>query len=89
MWDQHWCKGATARVAEMAPRMNQTIAALRARGVLIIHCPSETMKFYDGSPGRKLAQSAPPTSPQTLLKGWSSLDLKREPSLPIDDSDGG
>jgi hypothetical protein len=22
MWDKHWCKGATARVAEMAPRMN-------------------------------------------------------------------
>ncbi|MCP5519898.1 MAG: hypothetical protein H7A45_21875, partial [Verrucomicrobiales bacterium] len=22
MWDQHWCRSATARVAEMAPRMN-------------------------------------------------------------------
>src|ERR1019366_6674878 len=87
--DQHWCKGATARVAEMAPRMNQLVSALRARGVLIIHCPSETMKFYEGTPGRKLAQSAPPASPQTPLKGWGSLDPKREPPLPIDDSDGG
>src|SRR5436309_14028118 len=25
MWDQHWCKGATTRVAEMAPRMNQVV----------------------------------------------------------------
>src|SRR5438477_2418754 len=23
MWDQHWCKGASARVAEMAPVMNR------------------------------------------------------------------
>jgi alpha-L-fucosidase len=84
MWDAHWCKGAAARVAEMAPRMNDTIAALRARGVLIIHCPSETMKFYEGSPGRKLAQSAPPVSPPA-----PPPDLAPTPSLPIDDSDGG
>ena len=89
MWDQHWCKGATARVAEMAPHMNQTIAALRARGVLIIHCPSETLKFYEGTPGRKLAQAAPPASAQAPLKGWSGLAPAREPPLPIDDSDDG
>lgn len=59
MWDQHWCKGATVRVAEMAPRMNQVITNLRNRGVLIIHCPSETMEFYRNHPGRRLAQNAP------------------------------
>ena len=59
MWDKHWCKGATARVSEMAPRMNRVIEELRRRGVLIIHCPSETMKFYEGTPGRALAQAAP------------------------------
>ena len=84
MWDKHWCQGATARVAEMAPRMNQVIAALRARGVLIIHCPSDTMKFYEGSPGRKLAQAAPPASPPA-----SPFGPVHEPPLPIDDSDGG
>src|SRR5258707_1311880 len=36
MWDQHWCKGASSRVAEMAPRMNDLASALRASGVLII-----------------------------------------------------
>src|SRR5437879_4843550 len=35
MWDQHWCKGATARVAEMAPRMNEVIKEARKRGVFI------------------------------------------------------
>lgn len=50
MWNQHWCKGATARVAEMAPRMNQVLGEARKRGVFIIHCPSDTMKYYEGSP---------------------------------------
>jgi nicotinamidase-related amidase len=89
MWDKHWCKGATARVAEMAPRMNLLIGELRKRGVLIIHCPSETMKFYEGSPGRKLAQEAPTAPAKTPLKGWCNLDSVKEPALPIDDSDGG
>src|SRR4026209_871617 len=50
MWDQHWCKGATERVAEMAPRMNKVTQEARKRGVLIIHCPSGTMKYYEGIP---------------------------------------
>ena len=89
MWDQHWCKGATARVAEMSPRMNDLINELRQRGVLIIHCPSDTMKSYEGTPARRLAQSAPKASTSTPLQGWCSLDSVKEPPLPIDDSDGG
>jgi len=89
MWDKHWCKGATARVAEMAPRMNEVLAELRKRRVLIIHCPSETMKFYEGTPGRKLAQAAPAVAVKQPSQGWCSLDSVREPPLPIDDSDGG
>src|SRR5215469_12791159 len=46
MWDKHWCPGASARVAEMAPRMNEVVAAARKRGALIIHCPSDTMDYY-------------------------------------------
>lgn len=87
MWDQHWCQGATRRVAEMAPRMNEVLKAARARGVFIIHCPSDTMKFYEGTPGRMLAQSAPKAASRP--EGWRSLDPTREPPLPIDDSDGG
>ena len=89
MWNTHSCKAAAARVREMAPRMNQLVSELRSRGVLIIHCPSDTMKFYEGTPGRKLAQSAPKASTPASLTGWASLDLQREPPLPIDDSDGG
>src|SRR5437870_4582190 len=78
MWDAHWCKGATARVTEMAPRMNETVSELRKRGVLIIHCPSETMKFYEGTAGRKLAQSAPKAATKAPLQGWCSLDSVKE-----------
>jgi putative heme-binding domain-containing protein len=85
MWNQHWCKGATARVAEMAPRMNEVIKAARSRGVLIIHCPSDTMKYYANYPQRKLAQAAP----KVPLKHVGGLDRPPEGPLPIDDSDGG
>ncbi|MBC8002214.1 MAG: hypothetical protein H7X97_06465, partial [Opitutaceae bacterium] len=60
MWDKHWCPSATERVGEMAPRMNEVLKAARAKGVFIIHSPSDTMDFYKDHPGRKLAQAAPP-----------------------------
>ncbi len=88
MWNQHWCQGATARVAEMAPRMNAVISALRERGVLIIHCPSDTMDYYKGHPGRLLALSAPKVATPKPLD-WVSRVAGSEPPLPIDDSDGG
>src|SRR5438874_1083319 len=43
MWDKHWCAGATRRVGEMAPRMNEVVATARKAGALIIHCPSDTL----------------------------------------------
>jgi len=89
MWDAHWCQGATARVAEMAPRMNMLLTELRQRGVLIIHCPSGTMDHYAGTPARKLAMAAPRAEPKVPLRNWCGLDSRREPKLPIDDSDGG
>ena len=89
MWNEHWCKGATRRVAEMAPRMNDVLTAARKQGVLIIHCPSNTMKFYAGTPQRQLAQRAARVSTKTPLKTSCGLDKNREGRLPIDDSDGG
>lgn len=89
MWDEHWCRGATARVAEMAPRMNEVLTILRDKGALIIHCPSNCMKFYVGTSQRELAQSAPPVMGVRHLKESLPLDLQREAILPIDDYDGG
>ena len=66
MWEKHWCDEATQRVTEMAPRMNQLIAKLRDQGVLIVHCPSETMKFYEKHPARARAINAPAAKVELL-----------------------
>ena len=89
MWAKHWCDSATRRVGEMAPRMNQLAQALRDRGVLVIHCPSSGVKFYEKTPMRKLALLAPVVKTGIPLQSWCSLDEKREKPLPIDDSDDG
>ena len=89
MWDKHHCPDATERVGEMAPRMNELVKFARAQGALIIHCPSDTMDFYQDHPGRKLAQAAPKVETAIPLEGWCSLKPDREAPLPIDDSDGG
>ena len=89
MWDQHHCPDATERVGEMAPAMNEVLQAARAQGMLILHCPSDTLKFYQDHPGRKLAQAAPPVKTAIPLQGWCSRMADHEAPLPIDDSDGG
>jgi nicotinamidase-related amidase len=96
MWDDHWCKSAAKRVAEMAGPLNETVKAARARGVFIIHAPSSVTGFYKDTPQRKLAQEAPfAKTPAALSKderwgtAWCYPDPKREGKLPIDDSDMG
>lgn len=86
MWNEHWCGGATERVAEMAPRMNEVLKAARRRGTLVIHCPSDTMKFYEGTPQRKLAQQAPAVPLKPLAPGWCPLAGGEEPPLPFDNA---
>ncbi|AMV37785.1 isochorismatase family protein [Planctomyces sp. SH-PL62] len=96
MWDQHWCKSAARRVGEMAGPLNATLKAARDRGAFIIHAPSTTTGFYDGSPQRLRAQKAPHSpTPAPLADSlrwgtaWYWTDASREGVLPIDDSDMG
>jgi len=96
MWTNHWCKGAAARVAEMAGPMNLMIRAAREKGVFIIHSPSTCTGFYKDTPQRRLARDAPfaPTPiPLSTLERWGTCwcwpDGKHEGVLPIDDSDMG
>ena len=89
MWDKHWCAGATKRVGEMAPRMNEVVSAARKKGMLVIHCPSDTLDFYKDTPARVLAQEAPVVESKRPLERWCRIDPDREGKLPIDDSDGG
>jgi nicotinamidase-related amidase len=82
MWDKHWCRGATERVGQIAVRMEPLLEKARAAGVLIVHAPSDTMDFYGGSEGRRLARSAPHVDPPEVAP-------LHDPPLPIDDSNGG
>ncbi len=82
MWDKHWCSGATERVEALAIKMAPVIDAARARGIQIIHAPSETMEFYKDWPQRRrmlgIAKVQPP----------APLGIT-DPPLPIDDRSGG
>lgn len=82
MWDAHWSRGASERVDAMAPHMNEVLKAARAKGIRVIHAPSETMNVYADTPARQRVRAASYISPPTEGERTS-------PPLPIDDSDGG
>ena len=92
MWNEHWCKGATRRVAELAPYMNEVVSKARDKGVLIIHAPSSTVKAYADHPARKRAQDAPKAAnlPDGIGKWCNWIDENEKTvGYPIDHSDGG
>lgn len=96
MWDDHWCKSAARRVAEMAGPLNEVVKQARAKGTLIIHAPSTCTDFYKDTPQRHRAKDAPfSTTPVPLATterwgtAWCWPDAKHEGVLPIDDSDMG
>lgn len=80
VWDRHWCRGAQLRLERLLPRMQRVAAALREQGTLIVHAPSETMAFYEGSPARRRVQQAPrrPSVPQTAGEERPSPQPARE-----------
>src|SRR3954470_5170121 len=84
MWDKHWCNGATSRVEGLARRMEPLLEQARAKSILIIHAPSETMSYYANTPGRLLAERAVKVDPRAEI-----VPIAKEPPLPIDDTDGG
>jgi nicotinamidase-related amidase len=96
MWDDHWCKGAAARVGELAGPMNEMVKQARSRGVVIIHAPSTCADFYKGTPQRERARNAafsktpiPLSTTERWGTAWCWPDSPREPAMPIDDSDMG
>ena len=70
MWNQHWCRGASRRVAELAPAINRAVRAARAKGVLVIHAPSSCMDPYKDHPSQK-------TSTECSQGGQSSFRHRR------------
>ncbi len=89
VWDKHWCISATRRCDALARKMAPLIDQARARGVRIIHAPSDTLEFYRDHPARCRALEVAVATPPFPIESGCGLDRKREGSLPIDDSDGG
>jgi nicotinamidase-related amidase len=89
MWDTHTCSLSAQRVAALAPRMNQVVNAARALGVMIIHAPSDTMKFYEGTPWRDRMRKAPPAASPFPIENRCARVPDEERNFPIDDSAGG
>lgn len=89
MWDEHWCKGATLRVAQMAPKINELIDLARKNGVTIIHAPSGVLNHYDGTPQRNRLKNVTLANWTKDMPDWYHLDSLKEAELPIDDSDDG
>ena len=82
VWDHHWCHGAELRLAAMLPRMQALTCALRDRGGIIVHAPSDTMAHYVDHPARRRVLALPTIEPPPD----SAHD---DPPLPVDASDEG
>ncbi|HYZ84720.1 MAG TPA: hypothetical protein VE621_09970, partial [Bryobacteraceae bacterium] len=89
MWNTHTCSLSAQRVAAMAPRMNQVVTAARSLGVMIVHAPSDTMKFYEGTPWRQRMQRAPAAASAIPILNRCPREPLEERNFPIDDSAGG
>ncbi|HEV58881.1 MAG TPA: isochorismatase family protein, partial [Phycisphaerales bacterium] len=90
MWNRHWCRGATARVKDMAPAMNRVVSLARDKGVLIVHAPSSCMEAYAADPARQRAREASQENLPDWLARWNNgLESEKGATWPIDQSDGG
>src|SRR5437773_9057131 len=68
--------------------MNQVINAARSLGVMIIHAPSDTMPFYEGTPARQRMQLAAKASSPVPIAACPRDDAESK-IFPIDDAAGG
>jgi nicotinamidase-related amidase len=50
VWDTHWCKTAAMRVERLLiPPLNRALRQARNRGMLIIHAPTDVVRFMEQS----------------------------------------
>lgn len=89
MWDTHTCRLSAQRVNALAPRINQVVSAARSLGVMIIHAPSDTTGFYEGTPWRRRMQLAPPAPSPVPILPRMGREPDEERDFPIDDKEGG
>ena len=91
MWDAHWCRGASLRVAELAPAVDHFISLAREMGLLIVHAPSDVVDAYKDHPARRRALEAPPASdlPDGIDQWCRWLDECERENWPVDPASKG
>ena len=68
MWDRHWCRTYTERVANLTPRMNKILDAARKLGIQVVHAPSDVVEVYKDYPQRKAMIAIPDSPPSKEIK---------------------
>ncbi len=91
VWDSHHGLQAVRRVREVAPHLDRLAKAVRSRGGIIIHAPSDCIPFYAQHPARKRAQEVAisPETPQSIVPWCDQIESEVAIGYPVDQSDGG
>lgn len=50
LWNFHWCKTSSERVASLVPRMNRCLEIARSIGIPVFMCPTDVADNYAGTP---------------------------------------
>ncbi|MFH1707374.1 MAG: hypothetical protein ABIF71_05595 [Planctomycetota bacterium] len=74
--------------AEVKPFQPAAAGAGRDAGMLIVHCPSDVMTYYDGTPQRRKAQTAPQAKASAKFQ-WNYFNPEREGPLEPEVEKGG
>jgi nicotinamidase-related amidase len=88
MWDKYWCLGASARIDEMAPAINQVVTLAREKGALIVHAPSGCMDSYKNHPARKLGARYKNNRARNLISE-NKLESENDAVWPLGNPTGG
>jgi len=67
MWNFHWCKTSTARVAALVPRMSVVTETAHRLGMTLFWCPSDVADNYVGTIQHEAAMAVP-LHPLPVLK---------------------
>ncbi len=91
VWDYHHSPNAVNRLQQLLPRLDAVLKSARAKGVTIIHAPSDCMDAYRDHPARHRAIAAPHAKDQPVdIGSWcSAIPAEEKAAYPIDQSDGG
>lgn len=91
MWDAHHCLNAVRRGAELAPRIDAFVRAMRERGATVIHAPSSCMPHYAAHPARRRAETTPlAASIPAEIENWcDQIPREEAAAYPLDQSAGG